>query len=396
MVVKKKQFQAINIPTFSVLIPDGESPYALNVSRCLGQVKGISIYILSNNYWEPVRLSKHVVNYFTFPASEGNQGRYNAAIELIKKMKIDVVLPIDEPSIRYFSANSQSIKALTSMVSLPEIGSFDIAINKWLLANWLEQKHFPTPTTILQKSGSEFVENLSNICFPALIKPLGGVGGRGIILFNAASDLLNYFNNYEGKDQFIVQSYIKGYDIDCSVLCEQGQILNYTIQQNALSDTLNFSHPGSIDFHEKDRVFQLVKRIIAELNWSGVVHFDLRYNEDNGQPYVIETNARYWGSLLGSLHAGINFPYLACLKALNQALPQISFRPIRYIRSKTSFKMLKHFLVNGKNESSRVYKSDASIIARDPLPTLFSMVNSIYNKLKIKKKVQVKLVGRNL
>jgi D-aspartate ligase len=67
------------------------------------------------------------------------------------------------------------------------------------------------------------------------------------------------------------------------------------------------------------------------LEWTGVAHLDLRVDGRSGAVTVIEANPRFWGSVLGSLHAGVNFPYLTCLASLGQPFEAPGFRACRYV-----------------------------------------------------------------
>jgi len=87
-----------------------------------------------------------------------------------------------------------------------------------------------------------------------------------------------------------------------------------------------------IEFVYDERVVQVVERLMRLLNWSGVAHIDLRFDQDEDEIKVIEINGRYWGSLLGSLNAGINFPALAvqCCNGVAIEKKTYSFKPLLY------------------------------------------------------------------
>jgi hypothetical protein len=125
---------------------------------------------------------------------------------------------------------------------------------------------------------------------------------------------------------YLVQSYIHGHDIDCSVLCQDGSLLAYTIQYGLVANAIRFRAPPAIQFVHDDRVLQVVESLVSRLKWSGVAHIDLRYDSDRERLYLLEINGRYWGSLFGSLCAGVNFPYLACLTAMNEKFPLPDFQ----------------------------------------------------------------------
>ncbi len=124
---------------------------------------------------------------------------------------------------------------------------------------------------------------------------------------------------------------MKGYDIDCSVLCKDGRILVHTIQKCIVPNPVPFRIPLAIEFVENAEVLKVAARLIRALNFNGVANIDLRVDERDGRVQVIEVNPRYWLSLLGSQSAGVNFPQLACLAALGLPFPKIEYQPRRYI-----------------------------------------------------------------
>ena len=92
-----------------------------------------------------------------------------------------------------------------------------------------------------------------------------------------------------------------------------------------------FRPPCGIDFIEDHRVLGVVSELMNAIEWTGVAHLDLRIDELSGEITVIEANPRFWGSVIGSMHAGVNFPYLKCLVGMGQRFEVPRFRPCRYV-----------------------------------------------------------------
>jgi predicted ATP-grasp superfamily ATP-dependent carboligase len=156
--------------------------------------------------------------------------------------------------------------------------------------------------------------------------------GRGIRRFDSAEKLRGFLGeNPECSGGYIVQSFVKGHDIGCSVLCQEGKILAYTIQRGVVPSRRPYTPAAVIEFVEDERVLDLVTRLVSSLKWSGVANIDMRYDEESDQVRVLELNPRYWGSLLGSLSAGVNFPYLHCLAGFGVRFPRPVYSNKRYL-----------------------------------------------------------------
>jgi predicted ATP-grasp superfamily ATP-dependent carboligase len=104
----------------------------------------------------------------------------------------------------------------------------------------------------------------------------------------------------------------------------------------------------------------------------------MRHDSRNGQVKVLEVNGRYWGSLIGSLVAGVNFPYLACLTALGTPFPTPTYRLSKFIHAETAAKEYLRRL-QGKNELGEFSLGETGIrfFLTDPLP---QVVNAAVNK----------------
>jgi predicted ATP-grasp superfamily ATP-dependent carboligase len=350
---------------FSVLIPDGESDHSINVLRCLGQMNNVSVFVLSSDPRKAIRYSRYCTKFISYQ-DENCMSRINAICETVKKIKPDVVLPVDVHTIPLLS-DDKLLPKLTSLVPLPSVESFKIANNKWLLAQWLKINDIPCPRTILFKSDDpDFEKIISSFAFPVLLKPSAGFGGEGIEFFPEPQHLHHYCKKQNFSREFILQNFIDGYDLDCSVLCMNGKIMAYTIQKEFISGA-SFRRATAIDFFYDRNTYNLVSEVVKKLDWSGIAHIDLRYDVADDQVKLIEINPRYWGSLMGSFCSGVNFPYLACLLALKQNLVQSEGKPLRYMQGKTAVKSIaKKMLGNGNSD----IETSLKFILKDPLPTI--------------------------
>jgi hypothetical protein len=82
----------------------------------------------------------------------------------------------------------------------------------------------------------------------------------------------------------------------------------------------------------------------------------------------LEINARFWGSLRGSLLAGVSFPYLACLAALNIPFPMPDYELVCYIHPQTALRYtIMRFMGNRRGGDFAFHETGLKFLLADPL-----------------------------
>ena len=356
----------------SILIPDGESSLALSVLYCLSQISNLRVNILSSEPWTRIRFSRHRTGYHSYGKQLLDDGKLEVICDYVKKTKVDIVLPVDQPMIKLLAVRGEAVTRLAAISPIPNQEMFETVADKWQFANFLAKNNIPSPVTIIYRDDAGFEQDILNLSYPVLIKPTHGSGGKGIKLFSTISELKLHLEKEQKDGKLIVQSFINGYDIDCSVLCKDGKVLAYTIQKGFIPSKDAFGPPAGVEFLDHDQVYDVVQRLMKTLNWSGVAHIDLRYDEDDGQPKIIEINPRYWGSLIGSLIAGVNFPYLSCLATMDTDFPVPKYQYKRYVNIKARVGLHRQRILQ-RNDQVNAWIGETGIqyILKDPLPEIY-------------------------
>ncbi|ULC58323.1 ATP-grasp domain-containing protein [Flaviramulus sp. BrNp1-15] len=356
----------------SVLIPDGESHLLIYVVNCLAQIKGLKIFVMSNKNSNPMRLSRYIYNFSFFEKTNEIDWIYNINKELIR-YDIDVVMPIFEDGIRTIIKHENLVNNKSKLGLLPSFSVFNIAINKGCLAEHLKTNNLPHPKGVVILPGATTSEK--EIKLPALIKPMEGFGGgMGIKVFNSKKQIDHFFDENKFNYPYLVQDYIEGYDIDCSVLCKNGEVLAYTIQKGNLLGKNEFSPQVGLEFLHNEELYKVVEKLMKSLNWSGIAHIDMRYDKHDEKFKVIEINTRYWVSLDASLISGVNFPHLYCLASLNQNFIKPDYKNIEYLNLKGLIKKIKIKKTTLFNFKFIIANTPLKFAIKDPLPMIYKFI----------------------
>jgi D-aspartate ligase len=312
-----------------VLIPDGDDERTIKVVQSLGVSRKAEVFVMTTR--------KNVVRYSRFCrafniSENGGGDSINASVErVLKECAIDVILPVAEKGIRLIHHADWGEEYKTAPV--PDLNTLETVGNKHLLGNLCRDLGLNYPKSILV-NGRKDVNKLGEIeRYPVLIKPVRGAGGHGIALAKEKEAVHDHFSgglSAETDKEYIIQEYIDGPDIDISILCRQGKILAFTIQEPIEKVQNVFSFAKAIRFLKDKNIFEYCENLVAHLRWSGVAHLDFKKEKKSGKLFLIDFNPRFWGTLLGSTRAGVNFPLLACYSGMGFSFPVPAYDEIDY------------------------------------------------------------------
>ena len=359
--------------TTNILIPDGDSIWTLPVIKCLAFRRDFKVFILSSKKWTAAKCSRSKFYYKYYPKTD-----QESWLEIINKEiesnAIDVVIPISEIESQFFIKNSNSIVAKAKVIPLASNLDFETATYKNRLGAFCEENQIAYPKSRHFDNADDFFTRGNELKYPVLLKPVHDLGGNGIVLFDSQKELEIFVSNKkETNDSFFIQEFIDGHDIDCSVLCLNGEILTYTIQKGFLLGNNPFAPSHGIEFMDNKEVLEITKLLMKALNWSGIAHLDLRYDKIRECYLIIEVNARFWGTIEASRMANINFPVLLCDLTMGKNISHTEFKSFKYL----SFKgLLKHIIkhpVYAFDIRSILQSTEAKSVLNDPLPTLYNL-----------------------
>jgi len=353
----------------------------LHVARCLGKAPNTKLHVLAltGNPRVNVRFSRYVSTFHAY-RGEDDEAIISTIYSIVERTKAEVVLPSFTLATRFVSAHQDVLSQFVAVPPSPAPDVIDMVSDKWLLANYLARHKLCYPPTVLCTADETFERDLRRLSFPVLLKPREDLtDGAGIRLFNGVKQLRVFLEeNPEHLGRYIVQSLISGYDMGCNVLCQEGRILAFTIQRAYIPARRPYSPAAVIEFVEHEQVLDLVTRLVSALGWSGVANVDLRYDEDSEQVRVLEFNPRYWTSLLGSLSAGVNFPYLHCLAGVGVPFSRPAYFNKRFVVKETlnQLSVQRH---RGEHER-RLTLGDTAwrYDIADPLPNVVKLVRSTF------------------
>ncbi|MDH7914426.1 ATP-grasp domain-containing protein [Winogradskyella sp. SYSU M77433] len=353
---------------FSLLIPDGESHLSLYVVNCLLHNPNVTIYVMANQKYPPIRYSRGIKKFFYYPDSGNDLEFISKTNEILERYDIDLLMPVFETGIKKISMYKDKFDH-NKLGLIPSIKDFDIAISKWTLSKHMELTDIPYPKSYM------FVDikknNFNQFEYPVIMKPtyISG-GGDGVMLFKKVEELKAYVSKDKFNPNQLIQEYIDGFDVGCSLLCKSGEILACTMQKASMLNNNPFRPWLGVQFLYNEELFNIVENLMRSLNWNGVAHLDLKFDKKSNTFKVIEINPRFWGSLEGSMIAGVNFPYLYCLASLDKKFDTPDYEKFEYFNLKglgKKIKINKRLLFNWKCMNNY---TQLRYVVKNPIPVV--------------------------
>ncbi|MFF2446726.1 ATP-grasp domain-containing protein [Neobacillus sp. NPDC058068] len=240
--------------------------------------------------------------------------KINEIIEtLISKNDNNFVIPTGIRSTLYISKYATNSPNYNNHYPMSDYQTLSMLNNKWDFYLFLREQGIPTPKTELL-APLEIEKITSHVHFPVMTKPLDSENSKDVI----RSENLNELSKVIDKSSIplLIQEYIPGYDLNLGIFSLNGTIKAWIINRRT---------DKGLVFEQNKEALQIGEEIVKALHFSGIIHFDLRCNEQDGTISVLECNPRVWGSMLHSTYAGVNFIELA----INHQSNEIPFNEVK-------------------------------------------------------------------
>ena len=327
------------------------------------------------------RYSRYIKSYIFVPTS--NDDQISKAIEKsIHSLKIDILFPVDEKITRIIAERITNFSQIVNLPLIPDQHVLEIVRNKWSLYSWLYKKGLSNYKPIHYSKRIRSGKDTINSLLPFIIKPFWGAGGLGISYIKNEKDMSAFKIDPDfGEDGYLIQSFIEGYDIDISAIVDRGKILAFTIQKGCdVSNRFKFSE--NIEFIENKSVFNKSQHVFNELKYSGIAHLDFIFDLNHQSYELVDFNARYWSTLLGSHYVGINFPQLMLRYTFDKQIEKQPYLCRKFISTNNIFKILCSKFKQYKNGRITLKQTRLYYSLSDPLPFLMNIFNILLLRLR--------------
>ena len=325
--------------TLDVVVLDAAQRSALAAVRSLGK-RGLRVAVADSIPDTAAGRSRYCRRHFTYPDPEKRPTDFIEWLHELGRLHPGiVVLPVTDLSVPL------TIDAIASNAwirsPLPPRASYESAIDKFECARLGELMGLRAPRTHLISVRDPGALDTLNLSFPVVLKPRRSVARTdhgtfrlGVTYATSVADLrAKVAALAEIADDVLLQEKIVGTGAGVFALYANGSPCGFFAHRRLREKPPSGGVSVLSESATPDTATQhAVERLLTSLSWHGVAMVELKIAED-GSAWLMEVNARLWGSLQLAIDCGIDFPFYLFQLATGQAVSFPQAYPSRRLRS---------------------------------------------------------------
>ena len=300
-----------------VLVLDARERSALATTRSLG-AKHIDVFTADDSATALAGSSRFSIRYFTYPSPRLNPGQFIERLgDIVKQQGIEIVMPMTELTTQLLLMHQDSFPSV--IITFPPLSIVDSLADKNKLMQLAESLDVPVPQTWYVNDPENLPCKLEELPYPLVLKPSKSwilheqqwrrTGVRIVPDAATAKTVLDSYWAFKAHP-FMLQQCVEGEAAGVFSLYDKAKPLAFFAHRRLREkppsggvSVLSESAPV------KPELLAPAKKLLDHASWHGVAMVEFKVAED-GTPYLMEINTRFWGSLQLAVDAGVDFPYM--------------------------------------------------------------------------------------
>lgn len=299
-----------------ILILDANQRSALAVTRSLGKATDALISCVDSSPNSLAGSSRFCDNYYQSPCPKTTPQKFMSWLtSLISNQNISHLFPMTEITSQLLLLNREMLGDCV----LP-FADLDIVMslaNKAHLTKLAQKLDIPFPDTHYYETSSELIQH-NRASYPLVLKPsLSHIWLQNrwlsttVRIINTADELDLALQLPDFTDHpFMQQAFVPGHGAGIFAIYNQGKAVAFFAHERLYEKPPS----GGVSVLSRSvepnpELLAMSKRLLDAVSWHGVAMVEYRIADD-GTPYLMEVNTRFWGSLQLAIDSGVDFPKL--------------------------------------------------------------------------------------
>lgn len=296
-----------------VLVLGDDMRIFLSVVRSLGRA-GKEVHAAPSNWHSPALKSKYIAAAHYFPRYSDNPAAWRAALlATLGKGSFNLVVPCDDPAIHPLHTHRQELAGYPIAIPSPLV--MKLLFDKQCTRELCIELEVPVTPGARISANDTAKKLIGRFGLPLVIKSRQSYWIDRLDVMDKASiveselELEAVLQALTNPSRHLAEGFFSGVGVGVSVLAQHGRIL-HVFQHRRLRE--GRAGPSSYRISERvnEELYRACEKICGHTKLTGVCMFEFRYNLETRKWVLIETNARFWGSLPLPLSLGLDFPRL--------------------------------------------------------------------------------------
>lgn len=271
--------------------------------------------------------SKYAARAVTLPAAGYLEALHDLCAQVSREEgENPALLPVGAATLALLSENRAKFDPVCGLL-IPAPGQLDTFNSKAAVAALGEELRVPVPRQFATTEGESLPDFFVRLPLPCVVKPLCGekfglaAAQRYAIAHTPEVGRAAYerFLSLTGEAP-LVQEYLPGGALGCSVLAEEGTIRAVLCHRRLREYPVSGGPSACCVRVDRPDLEDYAARLVAKVGFSGLAMFEFK-EDSKGNPRLLEVNPRVWGTfpLTRISHSGI--PLLWCVESWNTGNP---------------------------------------------------------------------------
>lgn len=234
-----------------------------------------------------------------------NEDYRRKLISIVRQHKIDLIIPWNDQEISFINDMRYNLKEVGANCALPPHNIVELFTNKCLTAEWCRKNNIQHPSTV-EVTRELDPDNLDEISYPCIIKPIFGQGSLGVSEIQSPAELKDWLAN-KYRERFILQQKAQGIEYTVDVALRNGDIVFQSPRRRV---KVRGGECMISQVEITDLITSFVKDICSNFDFSGVFNVQIFVDKSSNEVRLIEFNPRFGGGSDLTIEAGGNIPYI--------------------------------------------------------------------------------------
>lgn len=215
--------------------------------------------------------------------------------------KKPVMIPTGAKTLALIAQRRQAFNDVCGLLILSQ-DQLRVLNNKTAVKDLADKLDIPTPNAYVRQEGESIDTFINRIPLPCVVKPefgegLGLTAADRYSIAKTAEELSKRYEHFERLCGLapIVQDYLPGRGLGCSVLAYNGQIHQTVCHRRIREYPISGGPSTCAETIHSPELVEYATRLVSEIGLNGIAMLEFKENSD-GKPLLLEVNPRVWGT----------------------------------------------------------------------------------------------------